>query len=121
MSEKPTSSRRLATRIALLFVDMAGRLPERTFQVRAFYDRTGWKLRKLPGSCVEQPCIDGHSGDGVHAHRVQGIDFCAAADASSHNELASGEGAERAGGVRRETLQGAFGIDVSIEKRSAER
>ncbi len=51
---------------------------------------------------------------------MEGVDFGAGADASGDDELAGGEGAERAGSLGGEALQRAFGIDVGVEKGAAE-
>src|SRR6185437_8417420 len=66
--------------------------------------------------CVDGAGVDGHSGDGVHAHGVEFVNLAALLDAARDDELLGGAGAQDRGDVDGEAGHGALGVDVGVEE-----
>src|SRR6516162_6469804 len=124
MSEKPTSSRRLARRIPLCLVTIPGNRP--------FECKLGsWFVKNIRGGAAAQRevmmpmgshgkkvCIDRHADHGVDTQSLQRVNLLLAANAAGDDELAPSKFAKALSRRDWEPLHQALAVNVRVEKSS---
>src|SRR5277367_3465897 len=67
-------------------------------------------------SNLHRAAVDGHADDGIHAHAIEGFNFCHFANASRRNQLPLSELPQPGADLQRKPLHRPFLVDMRIKK-----